>query len=171
MHGFFYICIVLPIYFVVAYMATQMAIANPTIHDSIQVQSDLAVYGIGIATCLTILLCVLTKPNYDILFKRLALMAIIKGTLQYVTVVPQPTGVEECRGVPIWRLKACADMILSGHTAFSYLCLYKFKHRYFVTLFMAFELVLARWHYISDTIVAIITAYAIEQFIRIETYI
>lgn len=171
MHGIFYLCIVLPVYFAVAYMATQMALANPFVHDSIEIRSDLAVHGIGVATALTIATCILSKPNYDILFKRLALMAVIKGTLQYVTVVPQPMGVEECRDVPIWRLKACADMIMSGHTAFTFLSLYRFRHRPFLTFFMAFELVVARWHYISDTIVGVITGYAIEKYIRDESYI
>jgi hypothetical protein len=112
-----------------------------------------------------------TKPNYDILFKRLTLMYTLKAISQIITIQPQPTGVEECIDVPIWRLKGCADMMFSGHTCFVYLILYKVKYRWFFVFAMAFELVLADWHFMNDCFIAIIVGYAVEQKIRDESYI
>ena len=78
---------------------------------------------------------------------------------------------EQCKDDTFWSLRACADMMFSGHTAFIYLVLYKCKYRYFATFVMAFELVMADWHYAADCFIAVIVGYAIEKKIYIETYL
>ena len=77
----------------------------------------------------------------------------------------------ECIGEPIWKMKACADMMFSGHTCFVYLILHKIHYRWFFVFAMAFELVLADWHFMADCFIAVIVGYAIEQRIRDESYI
>ena len=171
MHGAFYLMMVTPVYIVFSFWATQEAIRNPTHHDIIELHSDYAVYAIPVVMGLSLIVCLLTKPNYDTLFTRLAAMGVLKGISQIITITPQPGGMEECIAVPIWRLKACADMMFSGHTCFIYLILYKFKYRWFLVFTMAFELVMADWHFMADCFIAVIVGYAIECKIRSYSYI
>ena len=152
-----------PIYFLLNYLTTLGAIADPTHHDLFYLYHEYAVYAIPVLLVFNMLLAALTKPNYDVLLKRLALMYMLKAISQFITIQPQPAGTEECVGEPIWKLKACADMMFSGHTCFVYLISYKIEHRWFLVFAMAFELVLADWHYMSDCFIAVIVGYAVEQ--------
>ena len=120
---------------------------------------------------ISVLMAAVTKPNYDLLFKRLALMYTLKAISQFITVQPQPGGTDDCVGEPIWKLKGCADMMFSGHTAFIYLITYRIEHRWFLVFAMAFELVLADWHYMTDCFIAVIVGYAIEHKLRDESYL
>lgn len=171
MHGAIYFTMAAPVYFVMSYIATQQAIANPTHHDMLYLYHDLAVYAIPVLMVLSVLMAAVTKPNYDILLKRLSLMYILKATSQLLTIQPQPNGMEECVGEPIWKLKSCADMMFSGHTCFVYLISYKIQHRWILVFAMAFELVLADWHYMADCFIAVIIGYAVEQKLKDESYL
>ena len=166
MHGVYHLIVVTPIYFIFTYITTQRALLNPTHHDLIYLYHEYAVYAIPVLTCLSIIAAAITKPNYDILCKRVALMAILKAISQLITIQPQPGDMSECVDEPIWKLRACADMMFSGHTCFVYLILHKVQHRWFFVLAMAFELVLADWHFMADCFIAVIVGYAIEQKIR-----
>ena len=163
MHGAYYVTLVLPLYFMLSYAATQLAIENPTHHDIIHLYDDYAAYAIPIVLIMSIFVAALSKPNYDLLLKRLSLMFMLKATSQILTIQPQPSGVQECIDEPIWKLKNCADMMFSGHTCFVYLVLYRVKFRWFLVFTMAFELVLADWHYMDDCFIAVIVGYAVEQ--------
>ena len=158
-------------YFVVARFVTLEAIERPYVHDIIYLEHEGAHAMIGALMGLSVVLCGLSKPKYDLLFKRLALLWTLKGISQALTIVPQPLGVEECVGMPFWQLKNCADMMFSGHTCFTYLVLYKTRYRRFFTFAMAFELVMSKWHYMSDCFVAVIAGYAIEQYLPDESYL
>lgn len=171
MHGIVYLSMVFPVYTLLANLSTQLALANPTYHDVIPLYSEYAVYAIPVILFFSIGVAAITKPNYDILFKRLALMFLIKAVAQLLTISPQPDGVDECRDANYWQFKFCADMMFSGHTAFVSLILYKCKYRYFLAFTMAFQLVMANWHYMVDCFVAIIVAYAVEKKIIIESYL
>jgi len=171
MHGAFYFALMAPVYFALAFAATQLAIANPTHHDIIYLYHEYAVYAIPVVFVLSILVAALSKPNYDLLLKRLAVMYMLKATSQILTIQPQPEGVQECIDEPIWKLKGCADMMFSGHTCFVYLVLYKVSFRWFLVFTMAFELVLADWHYMNDCFIAVIVGYAVEQRFKDESYI
>lgn len=162
-HGIVYLCITIPIYFFLAHLSTKLAIANPTYHDIIPLYSEYAIYAVQFLLILSVLLATITKPNYDTLFKRLSLMYVLKGIAQLVTINPQPNGVDICINSSFWEFRNCADMMFSGHTAFTYLILYKCKYRYFLTFAMAFQLVMANWHYIADCFIAFIVAYAVEK--------
>ena len=168
MHGGYILLFVACVYFGVAHLVTVEAIARPYIHDVIHLEYEGSDIMVNLILGFSILLCWLSKPNWDLLFKRLALSATLKGISQSITIVPQPLGVDECVGVPFWRLKNCADMMFSGHTAFTYLVLYKTRYRYFFAFAMAFELVMAKWHYMSDCFIAFIVGYAIEKYLPVE---
>ena len=171
MHGIVIFCATMPLYFALTYLTTQLAIATPYYHDTVPLYSEYAQYAIPAILGAAIGASLLTKPNYDVLFKRLALMYALKGIAQLITINPQPNGVEQCEHGTFWSLRACADMMFSGHTAFTYLVLYKCKYRNSVTFIMAFELVMADWHYAVDCFIAVIVGYAIEKKIYIETYL
>lgn len=171
MHGAYYLIATAPAYMVLAYIATQRAIINSSHHDLFYLYHDLAVYAIPVLLILTMIMSAVTKPNYDLLFKRVALMGVLKATSQLLTIQPQPGGMDECIGEPIWKLKSCADMMFSGHTAFIYLISYKIQHRWILVFAMAFELVLADWHFMADCFIAVIVAYAIEQKLKDESYL
>ena len=150
MHGVFYLIVVTPTYFILSYVATQRAIINPEHHDLFYLYHEYAVYAIPTLLILSMIVSALTKPNYDILFKRVAMMGVLKATSQLLTIQPQPGGVQECIDEPLWKLRACADMMFSGHTGFVYLILYKVPYRWIIVFAMAFELVLADWHFMAD---------------------
>ena len=171
MHGVFILGLVTPIYFVISYLITLEAVRNPYIHDIVQLSHDSAHIAIGVLLMFYIVLALLSKPNYDVLFKRLALMAVLKTVSQSITVIPQPLGMDECVDVSFWELKNCADMMFSGHTAFTYLVLYRTRFRYFFTFAMAVQLVMGNWHYMSDCFMAVIVAYAIEKYLPYEIYL
>ena len=171
MHGAVYLSAVAPVYFLLTYAATQRAIVNPTHHDIIHLYHEYAVYAIPVLLILSMLLAAITKPNYDLLLKRLALMYMLKSISQIITIQPQPGGMEECVDEPIWKLKACADMMFSGHTCFVYLILYKVQHRWFFVFAMAFELVMADWHFMADCFIAVIVGYAVEKRLLDESYL
>lgn len=166
MHGAYYLILTAPAYFALAFATTQLAIANPTHHDLFYLYHDYAVYAIPVLFIMSILMGAVTRPDYNLLFKRLALMFTLKAISQILTIQPQPGGVQDCVGEPIWKLKGCADMMFSGHTCFVYLVLYKVQHRWFMIFAMAFELVLADWHYMADCFIAVIVGYAVEQKLR-----
>ena len=163
MHGVWILFVISILYVCLSYVATQEALVHPEVHDFVYVHSEHGDLGVMVATILIFVFGALTRPNYDLLCRRLALMAALKAVVQLVTIVPAPGGVEYCRGQPIWTFRACADMMFSGHTAFTYLVLYRFKFRWCMVVFMAFELIMGDWHYTSDCIMAVVTAYAIEK--------
>lgn len=163
MHGAWLLFVASILYVCMSYVATQEAIAYPKVHDLFYVHSEHGDIGVIAATILAFVFCVLTKPDYDLLCRRLAAMALLKATVQLVTIVPAPEGVDYCVDQPIWTFRACADMMFSGHTAFTYLVLYRFRFRACMVFFMAFELIMGNWHYTSDCIMAVVAAYAIEK--------
>ncbi|MBP01966.1 MAG: hypothetical protein CMM25_04025 [Rhodospirillaceae bacterium] len=171
MHGFYLLLLVTPPYFLLSYVVTLEAVTRPYIHDFIHLEHDAADTMIAALVFLIFVLCFLSKPNYDLLCKRITLLALLKGTSQALTIVPQPNGVDECVGVSFWQLKSCADMMFSGHTCFTYLILYKTRFRKFFTFAMAFELVMGKWHYMSDCFIACIAGYAIEKYLPDESYL
>jgi len=163
MHGIWILFVTSIVYVCLSYVTTQEVLLHPRVHDFVYVHSEHGDLGVMLASICTIIFGALTRPNYDLLCRRLALMSVLKAVVQMATIVPAPGGVEHCRGQSIWSFRACADMMFSGHTACTYLILYRFKFRWFVVVFMAFELIMGDWHYTSDCIMAVVTAYAIEK--------
>lgn len=171
MHGLYYILFVFPIYTLFSYLTNELALKNPTHHDVVYLYSDFADEMILVLMAIYFFFMVISKPNYDLLCKRVALCYLLKGITQFLTIQPQPMGVGACVGTTFWEFKSCSDMMFSGHTSISYLILYKTKWRGFLTFAMAFELVFANWHYMADCFVAVIAGYAIEKYFPDESLI
>lgn len=170
-HGIYYLLIVLPMYFGLSFLTNQMALENPTHHDVVYLYSEWAEDMIIVLIAIYFFFMLVSRPNYNLLAKRIALCFVLKGITQFITITPQPGGVEACLDVSFWDFRNCADMLPSGHTAISYLVLYKTKWRNFLTFAMAWQLVFANWHYMSDCFIAVIVAYAIEKYLPDESYI
>jgi len=166
MHGAFYLVIVLPVYVLANYLVTLHALKYPYVHDLVALSSPYAKTAINITMIISIIFSLLSKPDLDLLCKRLALVYAIKCVAQTITVVPQPNGMQECAGIQWYELRSCTDMMPSGHTMFVYLILYKTKLRFVLAVFMAFELVLADWHYASDVFMAFLIACYSEKVIQ-----
>jgi len=164
MHGLFWIPIVLPFYVSLAFLTNQLALKNPTHHDVVYLYSEYADEAILVLLPIYFFFMLVSRPDYNVLGKRIALCFFLKAITQFITITPQPGGVEPCRDSTFWDLRNCADMLFSGHTAVAYLILYKVKFRNFLTLAIAWQLVFANWHWMSDCVVAVIVSYAIEKF-------
>jgi len=171
MHGLYWLLIIFPLYTLLAFWTNQLALENPTHHDVVYFYSEYADEAILVLMAVYFFFTIVSRPNYNLLSKRIALCLVIKGIAQFMTIVPQPGGVEDCRDVTFWDFSNCADMTVSGHTAITYLALYKIKYRNFLTFAMAWQLVFANWHYMSDCFIAIIVGYAIEKCLPDESYI
>tara|TARA_B110000858_G_scaffold64446_1_gene74656 strand:+ start:2473 stop:2997 length:525 start_codon:yes stop_codon:yes gene_type:complete len=164
MHGIYFLIIVFPFYAGLSFLTNQLAVQNPTHHDVVYLYSEWADEMILVLIAIYFFFMLVSRPNYDLLAKRIALCFVLKGITQFLTITPQPRGVEPCRDVSFLE-RNCADMMFSGHTALTYLVLYKTKWRNFLTFAMAWQLVFADWHYMSDTFVAVIVGYAIEKYL------
>lgn len=171
MHGIYYLLIVFPLYTLLAFWTNQLAIQNPTHHDVVYLYSEYADEAILVLMAVYFFFMIVSRPNYNLVFKRVALCYVLKGITQFITIVPQPGGVEFCRDVSFWEFRNCADLMFSGHTSITYLVLYKIKYRNFLTFAMAYQLVFANWHYMADCVVAVIVGYAIEKYFPDESYI
>lgn len=169
MHGLYYLLIVFPLYSGLAFLTNELALQNPTHHDVVYLYSEYANEAILVLIAVYFFFMVVSRPNYDVLAKRVALCFVLKGVTQFLTITPQPGGMDSCRDVTFWEFRNCSDMLYSGHTAITYLVLYKIKYRNLLTFCMAFELIMADWHYMADCFVAVIAAYAIEKYLPVES--
>ena len=77
MHGVVILCATIPLYITLAYITTQLALAQPYYHDLVPLYSEYAVYAIPVVLISSIVAATVTKPNYDLLCKRLALMLFL----------------------------------------------------------------------------------------------
>jgi hypothetical protein len=158
------------IYAYLNYVTNLHAMHKPFVHDFVFLYSPYAWIFVHAILISAIIGCVYSQPDAKLLARRLMVGYSLKAITQRVTVVPQPEmagGAEACRGVPWWYFKGCADMMFSGHTMITMLLLYKYKYRGFAVFTMAFELVFAKWHYMSDCIMAVLAATAIESWVTV----
>lgn len=164
MHGFYFLILVSPLYFVLSVFTNSLALENPTHHDVVYMYSEWADEAVLVLIALYSCFTLVSRPNYDLLCKRFALCLVLKGISQFLTIVPQPGGVAPCRDASFWEFRNCADMMFSGHTSISYLALYKVRYRYLMVFAMAWQLVFANWHFMADCFIAVIVGYAIEKY-------
>ncbi len=168
MHGAVWLCLCIPAYTWLNDWTNHLAMQFPHIHDIVYLYSPFAWVLVQCVGTFAVGACVYSRPDWNVLCKRLAIGYALKGVTQWVTVIPQTPmlgGAERCRGVPWWHLRGCADMMFSGHTMFTMLTLYKYRWRGFVVFAMAFELVFSKMHYISDCIMAVVVCCAVESWI------
>ena len=110
---------------------------------------------------ITIILRIVKGKMTPIYLERVSLMYLLKGIIQFVTIVPTPSGSTQCVdrdfiGI-ILNMGNCADMMFSGHTAMTYI-MAPHHIKWLFVLPVAITLVLGEIHYVSDVIVATIVA-------------
>jgi len=110
---------------------------------------------------ITIIVRIIRCEMTPIYIERVSLMYLLKGIIQFVTIVPTPSGSTQCVdrdfiGI-ILNMDNCADMMFSGHTAMTYI-MAPHHIKWLFVLPVAITLVLGEIHYVSDVIVATIVA-------------
>lgn len=168
MHGTGWLAASLAVYVLMNHWTNQLALAHPHMRDIVYLYSPFAWVLVHAVLLAAYAACVYSRPDLDLLCRRLALGYLLKAITQHVTVVPQPMilgGAEPCRGVAWWQVLGCADMMFSGHTLTTMLVLYKYEWRMAAVFVMAFQLVFAKWHYMSDCLVAVFAATAVETWV------
>ena len=171
MHGVVWLGVVVPIYVWLNDWTNYFALQVPHTHDIVYLYSPFAWILVHVIFYAVLVACVYSRPDWHVLCKRMAVGYALKAITQWATIVPQPMvngGAEACRGAMWWELRGCADMMFSGHTMFTMLALYKYEWRATVVFTMAFELVLAKWHYIADCLMAVVVSCAVEAWIPLE---
>ena len=112
------------------------------------------------------------NKNIDTYMTRAAALYILKGVIQFVTLVPAVSGTQDCQDRTLLGILImsdnCADMMFSGHTGLVYIMAPK-KERPLIVLAVGICLVLAEMHYTSDILVAIIVGSWLEYMIPMPT--
>lgn len=168
MHGATWLVLCVPFYVYMNDWTNYLALQTPHTHDVVYLYSPYAWVFVHLILVVTMVASVWSRPNTSVLCTRVAIGWTLKAVTQWATVVPQPMihgGAEACRGARWWELRGCADMMFSGHTMLTMLLLYKYEWRWLAVFAMAFELVFAKWHYISDCIMAVVVASAVESWV------
>lgn len=101
---------------------------------------------------------------------RVSGLYLLKGVVQFVTVVPAVTGTAPCVHRTFWTMVAqgsCADMMFSGHTGLTFLMTPPNERPVVVTA-VAIFILFAEMHYLSDIIVAVVVASWLEYVLPLE---
>lgn len=110
------------------------------------------------------------NKNIATYMTRAAALYVLKGVIQFVTLVPAVSGTEDCQTRTLVTILLmgdnCADMMFSGHTGLVYITAPR-KERPLIVLAVGICLVLAEMHYTSDILVAIIVGSWLEYTIPI----
>jgi hypothetical protein len=120
----------------------------------------------------TVIYRIYQHKNIATYLTRAAALYILKGVIQFVTLVPAVSGTGPCQtrtllGVLLMS-DNCADMMFSGHTGLVYIMAPQ-KERPLFVLAVGICLVLAEMHYTSDILVAIIVGSWLEYMIPMPT--
>ena len=89
-------------------------------------------------------------------------LVLMKAILQFVTVVPAPSGMRDCSVEKVFWLFSCANMMFSGQVALTMVSLQDVKRRAVVVAVQSILLVVAGVHYTSDCLVAVLAVLYIE---------
>jgi hypothetical protein len=161
----------LTLYFSLSYFAMLDVRKHPYPHDffDITLPEDWIIRIIANAfPFLSIIYRLTTCKNLAVHIQRAAIMYILKGVIQFVTIIPAVNGVEDCINRTASELilfgDNCADMMFSGHTGLTMLMLPK-RWRAPCVLLVGLALKLARMHYTSDILIAVLVVWQIERWI------
>ena len=161
------------IYYAIAYFIMFDVLRRPYPHDLIDVSAELPIIraiansGPALAVLYRLKVDFFTE-RLDIYAKRAALLYLLKGFIQSITVIPQPNGVSPCQNRSFAQVvlfgSNCADMMFSGHTGLTMIMLPQTK-RIPVVIIIGTCLKLTRMHYTSDILVAVLIVWQIERWL------
>jgi hypothetical protein len=161
----------LAIYFTLSYFAMLDVRHHPYPHDffDITLPKNWIIKTVAnVLPVISVLYRLLSGKNRALCAKRAALMYLLKGIVQFVTIIPAVNGIEDCinrtAGELILFGDNCADMMFSGHTGLTMLMLPQ-RWRSPWVLLVGIALKLSRMHYTSDILIAIIVVWQIEHWI------
>ena len=157
------------IYFTLSYLSMVSIVNNTQIHNYFNLPTSPASMVISnVIPIVSVLYRAYISLHQKIYVYRISLLYLLKGIVQFVTIVPDVTGVDKCVNrtvVDMIIFGNCADMMFSGHTGITLLTA-PCQLRGIATTVVGVTLVLGRQHYISDVIMAVIVSRWIEYVVQ-----
>lgn len=157
------------IYFTLSYLSMVSIVNNTQIHNYFNLPTSPASMVISnVIPIVSVLYRTYVSLHQKIYVYRISLLYLLKGIVQFVTIVPDVTGVDKCVNrtvVDMIIFGNCADMMFSGHTGITLLTA-PCQLRGIATTVVGVTLVLGRQHYISDVIIAVIVSRWIEYVVQ-----
>lgn len=152
------------IYIVLTHVAMLSALANPTVHDIFSFAVD-DVY-VWYAAIMFPVIPLAWRAYKGITVRwvgQLSRIILLKAILQFVTVVPAPSGMRDCDPDAVFWIFSCANMMFSGPTALTMLALQGLDQRWILVTLQSVLVLLAGVHYASDCIVATVAVSYVES--------
>ena len=162
---------VLLCYFVLAYLSMLRVVQQQGVRDYFKLPfvEWASVFANAIPVVAVLYrLCVGTQ--HTVYLHRVSGLYLLKGVVQFVTVVPAVAGTAQCVHRTFWTMVAqgsCADMMFSGHTGLTFLMTPPNERPVVVTT-VAIFILLAEMHYLSDIVVAVVVASWLEYVLPLE---
>ena len=153
----------LGIYVVLTHLAMLSALGTPSVHDIIPVMTNIVwVWHLGV-----------WFPAFPVTYRiwagfdtkwlgKVSRLVLLKAILQFVTVVPAPSGMRDCKINDVFWLFSCANMMFSGQVALTMVALHGVRFRAAIVCVQSILVVVAGVHYISDCLVAVLAVLYIE---------
>jgi len=157
----------LVLYFTLSYVSMVNVVAYPYVHDFFTFpKSETLVIISNIIPFVSVLyrITVTPFPKWSLYLYRISMMYLLKGLIQFVTIVPSVDGVTPCVNRTVLQmilLGNCSDMMFSGHTGITLLTS-PHKFRFFISTVIGIALVAGHQHYTSDVVISVIVVYWIE---------
>ncbi len=153
----------LGIYIVLTHLSMLSALATPVVHDILPLMTNIEwVWHLGVWFPIVPLLWRTWKGFNPKWLGQVSRLVLMKAILQFVTVVPAPSGMRDCSTENVFWLFSCANMMFSGQVALTMVSLQGVKRRGVIVAVQSILLVVAGVHYTSDCLVAVLAVLYIE---------
>ena len=153
----------LGIYIVLTLLSMLSALATPVVHDilPLMINNDW-VWHLGVWFPIVPLLWRGWKGFTPKWLGQVSRLVLMKAILQFVTVVPAPSGMRDCSTNNVFWLFSCANMMFSGQVALTMVSLQDVKRRAIIVAVQATLLIVAGVHCTSECLVAVLAVLYIE---------
>jgi len=155
----------LGIYIVLTHLAMLSALGTPVIHDIVPLMTNnITAWHLSVWFPIIPLAWRSWKGVSTKWLGQLSRLVLMKAILQFVTVVPAPSGMRDCTTSNVFWLFSCANMMFSGQVALTMISLQGVSKRVRVIIvtMQSILLVVAGVHYISDCLVAVLAVLYVE---------
>ena len=162
---------VLLFYFVLAYLSMLRVVQQQGVRDYFKLPFvEWASVFANAIPVVAVLYRLWAGTQHKVYLHRVSGLYLLKGVVQFVTVVPAVAGTAQCVHRTFWTMVAqgsCADMMFSGHTGLTFLMTPPNERPVVVTT-VAIFILFAEMHYMSDIIVGVIVASWLEYVLPLE---
>ena len=155
----------LGIYIVLTHLAMLSALGTPVIHDIVPLMTNnITAWHLSVWFPIIPLAWRSWKGVSTKWLGQLSRLVLMKAILQFVTVVPAPSGMRDCTTSNVFWLFSCANMMFSGQAALTMLSLQgvSVRIRSIIVAAQCILLIVAGVHYTSDCLVAVLAVLYVE---------